>query len=99
MIMKVPWGSDTTIAFGGSEADGHPDELIASNQAKLTAPMREINDLHQCVEARESQPAEGLDCIEWELQNLSLGHQAQPASTPTPTEPFEDVIHQYIATL
>ena len=27
-------GSDTTIAFGGSEADGHPDELIASNEVK-----------------------------------------------------------------
>ena len=30
-------GSDTTIALGGSEADGHPDELTPSNQAKLTA--------------------------------------------------------------
>ena len=40
-------GSDTTIAFGGSEADGYPSELIHSNQAKLTALMREINDLHQ----------------------------------------------------
>ena len=64
-------GSDTTIAFGGSEADGHPNELITSNQDKLTALMREINDLHQCVEAGESQPKEGLDWIEWELQNLS----------------------------
>ena len=35
-------GSDTTIAFGRSEADGHP-----SNQAKLTALMREIHNLHQ----------------------------------------------------
>ena len=26
-------GLDTTIALGGSEADGHPDELIPSNQA------------------------------------------------------------------
>ena len=39
--------SDTTIAFGGSEADGHPSKLIPSNQAKLTALMREIYDLHQ----------------------------------------------------
>ena len=40
-------GSDTTIVLGGSEADGHPNELIPSNQAKLTALMTEINDLHQ----------------------------------------------------
>ena len=40
-------GSDTTIAFGRPETDCHPDELIPSNQAKLTALRREINDLHQ----------------------------------------------------
>ena len=40
-------GSDTTIALGGSEAECHPDELIPSNQAKLTALMREINYLNQ----------------------------------------------------
>ena len=40
-------GSGTTIALGGSEADGHPNELIPSNQAKLTAFIRKINDLHQ----------------------------------------------------
>ena len=75
-------GSDTTIAFGGSEADGHPSKLIPSNQAKLMALMREIHDLHQWVEARECQPEEGLDCIEWELQNLSLTLRPQPTSTP-----------------
>ena len=40
-------GSDTTIALGESETDGHPDELIPSNQAKLTTLTREINDLYQ----------------------------------------------------
>ena len=40
-------GSDTIIAFGGSEADDHPSKLIPSNQAKLTALMRELHDLHQ----------------------------------------------------
>ena len=40
-------GSDTTAAFGESEADAHLNELIPSNQAKLTALTREINDLHQ----------------------------------------------------
>ena len=57
--------------MGGLEAEGNTDELLPSNQAKLMALMREINDLHQWVEAREGQPAESLDCMEWELQNLS----------------------------
>ena len=63
--------SDTTVALGGPEAEGHPKELIPSNQAKLTALTRELNDLCQLVEVREGQPAECLDHIEWELQNLS----------------------------
>ena len=44
---KSTSGSDTTIAFGGSKAGGHPNKLIPSNQAKLTALMRTINDLCQ----------------------------------------------------
>ena len=40
-------GSDTTIAIGGSEADGHPSKLIPSNQAMLTALTREIHNLYQ----------------------------------------------------
>ena len=34
MIMSTS-GSDTTIAFGGPEADGHPSELIPNNQQHL----------------------------------------------------------------
>ena len=49
--------------------------------------MREINDICQQVEAEEGQPAESLDCIEWELQNLF--HVLQPQ--PPPTEPFTEV--------
>ena len=58
-----------------------------------------MNDLHQCLEVGESQPAESLDCIELEIQTLSLVLQPQCASTPTPTEPFGEVIHQYIDTM
>ena len=39
--------SDATITLGGPEAEGHPDDLIHSNQAKLTVLMMEINDLYQ----------------------------------------------------
>ena len=83
--------SDTTVAFGGSEADGCPSKHIPSNQAKLTALMREIHSLWQQVKAGEGQPAEGLV--------LSLTLQTQPTSTPTPMEPFGEVICQYTDTL
>ena len=48
-------------------------------------------------EAGDGQPAESLDHIEWELQNLSLALQPQPS--PTPPEPFRQVICQYTDTL
>ena len=46
---------------------------------------------------QRNQPAESWDCIEQELQNLSL--TLQPQTPPTPTEPFGGVIHQYMDTL
>ena len=61
-------GSDPTVALGGLEAEGNPNVLLPTNQAKLTALTWEINELHQWVEAGEGQPAESLDCIELELQ-------------------------------
>ena len=47
MIMRVPVAQTLTVALGEPEAEDFPSELIPSNQAKLTALMREINDLHQ----------------------------------------------------
>ena len=40
-------GFDITIVLGRPEAEGHPNYLIQSNKAQLTALTREINDLHQ----------------------------------------------------
>ena len=40
-------GLDATVALGGPEAEGHPDDPIYNNQDTLTALMREINDLYQ----------------------------------------------------
>ena len=51
------------------------------------------------MKAGEGQPAESLDHIEQELQDLSLALQPQPPSTPTLTEPFGEVICQYTDTL
>ena len=39
--------SDATVALGGPEAIGHPEDPVYNNQDRLTALMREINDLHQ----------------------------------------------------
>ena len=39
--------SDTATVFGGSETDGQANELIPSNEAKLTALKRELHDVHQ----------------------------------------------------
>ena len=45
--------SDATAVLGGPEADSHPKDPVYSNHNKLMALMREINDLHQQVEAGE----------------------------------------------
>ena len=36
--------SDATVALGGPEAEGHPEDPVYSNCNKLTALMKEIND-------------------------------------------------------
>ena len=36
---------DTTLAFGGSEVDGHLGNLLPNSQVNLTILMREINSL------------------------------------------------------
>ena len=40
-------GLDTTFALGRPEKEGHPNELILANQARLTVLTREINDFCQ----------------------------------------------------
>ena len=39
--------SHATVTLGGPDAEGHPKDPVYNNQDKLTALMREINDLHQ----------------------------------------------------
>ena len=81
------------IPFGGSEVDGCLSNLLHSSQANLTILTREIHNLWQCVEARDGQPAEGLNHIEQELQNIFLMLRMQLTSTPAPSEPFRQVIY------
>ena len=94
---EITHSSDTTTAVGGPEAEGHPEDTVYSNHDKLMAPVREINDLCQWVEAGEGQPAETLDHIEHELQNLSIA--LHPPPPPIPTKPFGEVMWQYTNTL
>ena len=89
--------SDAIVALWVSETEGYLEDPVNSNQDKLMALIREINDLCQQVEAGERQPAESLDCIEHEWKNLSIALHPPPA--PTPTEPFGGVIYQYVNTL
>ena len=90
------------IDFRGPEADGHLGNLPPNSQAYLHIFAREMYSLQQCIEAREGHPAEGLEGIdhqEQELQTFSLTLCTLLTSTPTPTEPFEDVVCQYTDTL
>ena len=88
--------SDATVALGGPEAVGHPEDPIYNNQSRLTALMTGISNLHQRVVAGEGQPAETLDHIQCELQNLLIAiHQPHP---PAPAEPLE-AMQQYTDTL
>ena len=91
--MKAP----TAQYLGCPEAVGHPKDPVYGNQDRLTALIREINDSHQRVAAGEGQPAENLDHIQCELQNLSIAiHQPPP---PAPVEPLREVKWQYTDTL
>ena len=77
------YSSDATVALGGPDAVGHPEDPVYNNQDRLTALTRDKNDLCQRVAAGERQLAETLDCILHELQNLSIAihqlHQPAPA--------------------
>ena len=85
---------DGTVALGDPDALGHSED--PTYQDRFTAFRRKIHDLHQRVAAGEGQPAEALDHIQKELQNLSITfHQPQP---PAPAEPFGKVLCQYTHT-
>ena len=75
------------------EAD-HFEDLEHNNPARLTAITRELDDLCQQVQAEEGQPSEALNCIERELQRLSI-----PLDLPACTEPLEEVLKHYTSTL
>ena len=68
----------------------HFEDLEHNNPARLTGTMRELDDLHQQVQAEEVQTSEALNCIERELQTLSIS-----LNPLAPTEPLGEVIRHY----
>ena len=72
----------------------HFEDLQHNNPMNLTALTREVYDLHQQVQAGEGQPNENLNCIEHELQRLSIS-----LHLPAPTKPLGEVIRHYMNTL
>ena len=72
----------------------HFEDLQHNNPTKLTALTRDIDDLHQWIQAEVGQPTETLKHIECKLQRLSI-----LLNPPTPTEPLGEVIRHYTNTL
>ena len=79
--------SNATVALGDPEAVGHPEGPACKNQDRLTTLMREINDLHQTVAAREGQPVETLDHIQQESHTARTAKcvNCHPSATATHT--------------
>ena len=69
-------------------------ESETNNPTRLTAITRELDDLHQWVQAGEGQPLEALNDIEHKLLTLSIS--LHPSAPP---EPLEDMLKQYMDTL
>ena len=72
----------------------HFEDLEHNNPTRLTAITRELDDLHQQLQAEEGQPSEAVNHIEQELQRLSIS-----LNPPAPTEPLGEVIRHYTNTL
>ena len=66
--------SEAMIALRGSEADGCLSDFQCNSQADLNMLAREIDSLQQCIEDRESQPVEGLDCTDCLEQKHPQSH-------------------------
>ena len=53
--------------FNPEDTD-HFEDIEHNTPARLTVITRELDDLHQRIQAEEGQPTESLHCIEQELQ-------------------------------
>ena len=86
---------DTDVQQDFHHEDAAPFEDIEStNPTRLTFINRELDDLHQRIQAEEGQPTEPLLHIEQELQHLSIS-----LNSPTHTESHGEVLKHYMNTL
>ena len=76
------------------EDTDHFEDLGHNNPTRLTAITRELDNLHQGIQAEEGQPMEALKHIEQELQWLSIS-----LNPPAHTEPLVEVLKPYTNTL
>ena len=70
------------------------ENLEHNNPDRLHVITRELDDLHQRIQAEEGQPTEPLHHTEQELQWLSIS-----LNLPTHTEPLGEVLKHYKNTL
>ena len=71
----TPIGKDTDAKIWHNyhhEDTNDFENIEQENHTNLAALTRELDDLHDRVQAGEGQPMEALHCIEQELQRLSI---------------------------
>ena len=73
-----------------SEDSNQFEDLECNNPDRLHVITRELDDLCHHIHAEEREPMESLHCIEWELQQLSISHNAS-----APPEPLVEVLKHY----
>ena len=93
----TPNGKDTDVNIQNNyhhEDAGDFEPIGQENHANLANLTQELDELHHRVQAREDQQAEALECIEQELQRISLAFYPS-----VPPEPLDNVLRQYMDTL
>ena len=82
------------------QQDFHPKDIAPyedvehTNPTRLTVITKELDELHQRIQAEEGQPNESLHHIEQEVQHLSIS-----LNSSTHTEPLGEVLKHYMNTL
>ena len=92
-------GSDTTIPFLRIGGRWPPQQTHTQQPSQVNSTYERNTQLTSMSRGQRRSTSRRLCLHRMGLQNLSLALQTQPASTPTPAEPFGEVIHQYMDTL
>ena len=91
----TPHGQDTDIPNDyHHEGMDNFENAEQENHTNLAILTENLHDLHHRVQAGKGQPTEALNCIECELQRLSI--EFNPSAL---LEPLDNVLQQYTETL